>query len=152
VTGRGGDVGRPGWPGRRPVTASAGLLRAAITAACAVLAGAGIGGYLAVRSHDQEQAALLRPSGIPAGLSTQLANLMQLSLVPSRPAPGFTVIDQNGQTVPLRNLRGNAVMLEFIDPHCTDTCTIVSAEFLDAYRDPGPAARRAVLVAVNVNP
>jgi protein SCO1 len=54
--------------------------------------------------------------------------------------------------VSLSSLRGHAVVLEFMDPHCTDICPIVSAEFVDAYRDLGPAARRAVFVAANVNP
>jgi hypothetical protein len=42
--------------------------------------------------------------------------------------------------------------LEFMDPHCTDICPIVSAEFADAYRDVGAAAPQAVFIAVNVNP
>jgi cytochrome oxidase Cu insertion factor (SCO1/SenC/PrrC family) len=43
------------------------------------------------------------------------------------------------------------VVFEFMDPHCTDICPIVSQEFIDAYRDLGPAASHVVFVAVNVN-
>jgi cytochrome oxidase Cu insertion factor (SCO1/SenC/PrrC family) len=43
------------------------------------------------------------------------------------------------------------VVLEFMDPHCTDICPIVSQEFVDAYRDLGARARTTVFVAVNVN-
>jgi cytochrome oxidase Cu insertion factor (SCO1/SenC/PrrC family) len=129
-------------PGRR------GLVAAVV--ACAGLAG--LGGYLAVRNHDQQQEGLLRPTGIPASVSTQLADLMQLSPVPARPAPGFTLIDQHGAVVSLAGLRGHAVVLEFMDPHCTDICPIVSEEFLAAYHDLGSVAGRAAFVAVNVNP
>jgi protein SCO1/2 len=54
--------------------------------------------------------------------------------------------------VSLASLRGDAVVLEFMDPHCTDICPIVSAEFLDAYRDLGASAPRVVFLAINVNP
>jgi alpha-beta hydrolase superfamily lysophospholipase len=37
---------------------------------------------------------LLRPVGVPASMSTQLADLMQLSSVPHSQAPGFTLTDQ----------------------------------------------------------
>jgi cytochrome oxidase Cu insertion factor (SCO1/SenC/PrrC family) len=127
-------------------------LLAAAAAACAVMLAAGIGAYLVVHQHNQQQNALLRPVGTPADVSTQLADLMQLSQVPSRLAPGFTLTDQHGANVSLASLRGHAVVLEFMDPHCTDICPIVSAELLDAYRDLGSAARNAVFVAVNVNP
>jgi cytochrome oxidase Cu insertion factor (SCO1/SenC/PrrC family) len=43
-------------------------------------------------------------------------------------------------------------VLEFMDPHCTDICPIVSQEFIDAYHDLGGEASRAVFIAVNVNP
>jgi cytochrome oxidase Cu insertion factor (SCO1/SenC/PrrC family) len=54
--------------------------------------------------------------------------------------------------VPLSALHGKVVVLEFMDPHCTDICPIVSREFLAAYRDLGPLRRRVVFAAVNVNP
>jgi cytochrome oxidase Cu insertion factor (SCO1/SenC/PrrC family) len=85
-------------------------------------------------------------------VSTQLAALMQLSPVPPQAAPGFTLADQHGRTLSLASLRGHAVVLEFMDPHCTDICPIVSGEFIDAYHDLGAAAARATFVAVNVNP
>jgi cytochrome oxidase Cu insertion factor (SCO1/SenC/PrrC family) len=77
---------------------------------------------------------------------------MGLSPVPDRPAPGFTLTDQHGHTLSLASFRGRVVVLEFMDPHCVDICPIVSQEFIDAYRDLGGAASRAVFIAVNVNP
>ncbi len=138
-----GDGGRP--PRRR-------ALAAAVVVGCAALLAIGLGIYLAVRHHDQERAALLRPYGIPKNVPTGLADLMQLSPVPAVAAPAFSLTDQHGQRVSLERLRGRAVVLEFMDSHCTDICPIVSAEFIYAYRDLGKAASRTVFIAVNVNP
>lgn len=113
---------------------------------------AGLLTYFVVRHHDQDSPAATRTSGIPASVSTSLAALIGLSPVPARPAPVFTLTDQDGRTLSLSSFRGRAVVLEFMDPHCVDICPIVSQEFIDAYHDLGAAAPRAVFVAVNVNP
>jgi cytochrome oxidase Cu insertion factor (SCO1/SenC/PrrC family) len=117
-------------------------------AAVMVAAAAGVTTYLIA---GQRAASSLRPSGIPANVSTSLADLMQLSPLPHQPAPGFTLTDQAGRTLSLSDLRGKVVVLEFMDPHCTDICPIVSQEFVDAYHDLGPAAGKVVFAAVNVN-
>ncbi len=105
-----------------------------------------------LKSEDNATAgANLRPSGIPANVSTSLANLMQLSPVPGVRAPGFTLTDQNGHTMSLASLRGKVVVLEFMDPHCTDICPIVSQEFVDAYHQLGGRAGKVVFAAINVN-
>ena len=105
--------------------------------------------------HQRNQTALAaqqaRVSGIPASVSTSLANLMVLSPVPGVRAPGFTLTDQNGHAMSLASLRGKVVVLQFMDPHCTDICPIVSAEFVKAYHDLGPLASKVVFAAVNVN-
>jgi len=113
---------------------------------------AGLLTYLAVRHRQQDHLLTARPSGLPASVSTALANLMQLSPVPGKVAPGFTLTDQAGRALSLASFRGHAVVLEFMDPHCTDICPIVSREFIDAYRDLGATAARVVFLAVNVNP
>ncbi|HEY6494210.1 MAG TPA: SCO family protein [Trebonia sp.] len=74
-----------------------------------------------------------------------------MSPVPASPAPGFTLTDQDGRTLSLSSLRSKVVVLEFMDPHCTDICPIVSQEYVDAYRDLGPLAGKVVFAAVNVN-
>ncbi len=76
---------------------------------------------------------------------------MVLSRVPADRAPGFTLTDQNGHTLSLASLHGKVVVLQFMDPHCTDICPIVSAEFVKAYHDLGPLASKVVFAAVNVN-
>jgi cytochrome oxidase Cu insertion factor (SCO1/SenC/PrrC family) len=85
-------------------------------------------------------------------VSTSTADRMQLSPVPPAIAPDFTLTDQKGRQISLASLRGRAVVLTFMDPHCTDVCPIVSREFIDAHRDLGAAAAHVVFVAVNVNP
>ena len=94
----------------------------------------------------------LRATGIPATVPTAIATLMGLSPVPASVAPGFTLEDQNGKTLSLSAFRGHPVVLEFMDPNCIDICPIVSQEFVDAYRDLGPAGPDVVFLGVNVNP
>jgi len=108
--------------------------------------------YSAVRNRNlQEAAGSIRTTGIPADLPTSIANLMSLSPIPRSIAPNFTLVDQHGKKVSLSNYRGRSVVLEFMDPHCTDICPIVSQEFVDAYHDLGRDASNVVFVAVNVN-
>jgi cytochrome oxidase Cu insertion factor (SCO1/SenC/PrrC family) len=139
----------------RPAPVSAGAAprgRLAFWASLAaiIVAGAAVVTVVAVmRARSGPQ--LARPSGIPASVSDAQVNLMGLSPVPGRPAPGFTLTDQDGRTLSLPSLRGKVVVLEFMDPHCTDICPIVSQEYVDAYRDLGPLAGKVVFAAVNVN-
>ena len=114
----------------------------------------GVSTYAAYVLRGQDNVAAganLRPSGIPRNIPTSLANLMQLSPVPGARAPGFTLTDQNGHTMSLASLRGKVVVLEFMDPHCTDICPIVSQEFVDAYHELGARAGKVVFAAINVN-
>jgi cytochrome oxidase Cu insertion factor (SCO1/SenC/PrrC family) len=108
-------------------------------------------GYVMIHVRQHDQGLLIRPTGIPASVPTRTADLMQLSPVPTARAPGFTLTDQAGHVLSLASFRGRVVVLEFMDPHCTDICPIVSQEFIDAYRDLGRLAPRVVFLAVNVN-
>ncbi len=106
---------------------------------------------LVIHRHQSSAPSPLRASGLPAAVSTPTAYLMGLSPLPTRRAPGFTLTDQKGRTWSLSQFRGRAVVLEFMDPHCTDICPIVSQEFIDANRDLGSLSSRVAFVAVNVN-
>jgi cytochrome oxidase Cu insertion factor (SCO1/SenC/PrrC family) len=97
-----------------------------------------------------EPAADVRADGIPASVPTSLAYAMGLSPVPAKTAPAFSLSDQRGRTVSLADFKGRVVVLEFMDPNCIDICPIVSAEFIDAYRDLG-ADPDVAFLAVNVN-
>jgi cytochrome oxidase Cu insertion factor (SCO1/SenC/PrrC family) len=107
--------------------------------------------FAVISTRNETAGANLRVSGIPANISTSLANMMQLSPVPGVRAPGFTLTDQNGHTMSLASLRGKVVVLEFMDPHCTDICPIVSQEYVDAYHQLGARAGKVVFAAINVN-
>lgn len=133
-------------PARRRVRgmAIAGILVAALClGVVAALVAVGI------RQHDKGSP--IRPTGVPASMSTQLVDLMQLSPVPHSAAPSFTLTDQAGRSFSLASLRGKVVVLEFMDPHCTDICPIVSREFISAYHDLGRLDSKVVFLAVNVN-
>jgi cytochrome oxidase Cu insertion factor (SCO1/SenC/PrrC family) len=139
------DAGRSPSPRRGP-----GVVIVAVCAVGVVLAG--VFAYLVTQTSSQRSsAAVIRPSGLPASVPTSLANLMALSPAPVRAAPGFTLTDQAGRRVSLASLRGRVVVLEFMDPHCTDICPIVSREYIKAYHDLGGRASRVVFAAVNVN-
>ena len=115
-----------------------------------VLAGALLAFAWHLRSRSA-QPTIPRPSGVPSNLSNYTVNLMQLSPVPHRAAPDFTFTDQHGKTVSLHSLRGKNVVLNFMDPHCTDICPIVSQELIDANHDLGSLAKNTVFLAINVN-
>jgi len=136
-------------PARTAPSARLGWLLALVAAAGIAILAAVIVLVVAVGDHRQPAAAELRPSGIPPSVPTSLADLMGLSPVPVRSAPGFTL---TGQLLAMSAFSGKVVILEFMDSHCTDICPLVSAEFVAAYHDLGPLASQVVFAAVNVNP
>jgi cytochrome oxidase Cu insertion factor (SCO1/SenC/PrrC family)/thiol-disulfide isomerase/thioredoxin len=70
----------------------------------------------------------------------------------SGPAPAFTLTDQFGHRVSLRQFRGRAVILAFNDSECTTVCPLTTAAMLDAKRSLGPAASRVQLLGIDANP
>ena len=145
-----GGADKPGQhdPGPGKPAGPAGRLLVLGAIAVVVTVAVAVATFVVVRHKG---VAAPRPSGIPASVSTSLANEMLLTPLPHSPAPGFTLTDQAGRTMPLSALRGKVVVLEFMDPHCTDICPIVSQEFVDAYHKLGPAARDVAFIAINVN-
>jgi cytochrome oxidase Cu insertion factor (SCO1/SenC/PrrC family) len=141
-----GARGAGSGPNRRAwIAAAAGAVAVFLLAALVTVVVAG-------RPHDTSSLPVAqRPPGIPASVSLPAINLMGLSPVPGKAAPGFRLTDQNGRTLALSSLRGKVVVLNFMDPHCTDICPLVSQEFVDAHRDLGAAAGQVVFAAVNVN-
>jgi cytochrome oxidase Cu insertion factor (SCO1/SenC/PrrC family) len=114
-----------------------------------IVAGAFV--LLQTRHQQDTSANLIRPTGLPPSISTQLASVMALSPIPRTRAHDFTLTDQRGRMVSLASFRGRAVVLEFMDSHCVDVCPIVSQELIDANRDLGTSASRVAFIAVNVN-
>lgn len=139
-----GTAGAPAGPSKAP--------RSLYVALAVLVVLAALFAVVAVRLKSSPPALTpLRASGVPGNVPTHIADLMALSPIPIHQAPNFTLVDQRGRTLSLRSFRGKAVVLEFMDPHCTDICPIVSQEFIDANRDLGRDASKVVFLAVNVN-
>ena len=66
-------------------------------------------------------------------------------------APNFTLQDQNGKSISMSDFKGKAVVLQFIDPECTDICPIVSQEVLDANKLLKDKSAQVEYIGVNVN-
>lgn len=109
------------------------------TSALVLVVGAIWGIRLINMSHSQ--AAAQTPSLVSAGfpLSGDLA-------------PDFTLTDQFGQTQTLSSLRGQEVVLAFIDSRCKTLCPLTSTIMYNAKQQLGAAASKVALVAVNANP
>lgn len=83
---------------------------------------------------------------------TKLANSLGIDpLPPGRTAPNFTLTNEDGKTVSLASLRGKVIVLQFMDPKCTDICPIVSQELVLADQELGVKASQVAFVGVNVN-
>ena len=69
-----------------------------------------------------------------------------------RPAPGFTLTDQNGRAVSLASLRGKVVLMTFLDPVCTTDCPIIAQEFKQTGEMLATQDSSVELVAIVANP
>ena len=132
-------------PGRWRLAAAA-----AITAVAALIA------YLVVSTqhHGTTPAASGAP-GSAVGQPDALHNpgVDPGTVIPGRPAPGFTLTDQFGQRVSLSQFRGKAVVLTFVDSECTTVCPLGTASLTGAVSLLGPAAaRRIQILGIDANP
>jgi len=72
-------------------------------------------------------------------------------LTPARPAPDFTLYNQAGKPVSLRQYRGKVVLLAFIDSECQTICPLTTTAMLDAQAALGKDAHDVQLLGVNAN-
>jgi cytochrome oxidase Cu insertion factor (SCO1/SenC/PrrC family) len=75
---------------------------------------------------------------------------MRISKV-NAPSHTFQLTDQHGMPFSLDQVRGKVVVLQFMDPECTDICPIISAELVEADKHLGANMDDVAFVAVNVN-
>lgn len=68
----------------------------------------------------------------------------------ARPAPGFTLRDQQGKPVSIAQFHGKPVIVTFIDPLCRNFCPL-EAKQLNLVVKSLPADARPAVVAVSVN-
>lgn len=69
-----------------------------------------------------------------------------------RPAPDFTLTDQNGRPLSMQGLRGKLTVLTFLDPVCSDECPVIANQLADADAELGPLAEQVEIVAIDTNP
>ncbi len=73
--------------------------------------------------------------------------------LPAKPAPDFTLTDQDGRSFRLSDQHGRVVVLFFGYTHCPDVCPATMAQLAKVYRGLSPAQRARVRVAfVTVDP
>jgi protein SCO1 len=89
-----------------------------------------------------------RATGWP---TPQVRSMTHLSSLPGSPAPGLTLTDQRGQLVSLAALRGRVVIIEPMDPKCTNLCPLISQEFVSAAQVLGGSNSRVTFLGINVN-
>jgi len=95
--------------------------------------------------------ALLRSGRTTPALSTLPGRPAATWPAGAQPAPGFTLVNERGRPISLREFRGRPVVVTFIDPACRTLCPLEADELNRAVAST-PAAERPVIVAVSVNP
>ena len=81
------------------------------------------------------------------------AQSQQQPAQPPIPAPGFTLVDQQGKPTSLAQFRGKVVALTFIDPECHQLCPLTTRSMVQALNILGPAAASHVqLLGIDANP
>jgi cytochrome oxidase Cu insertion factor (SCO1/SenC/PrrC family) len=70
----------------------------------------------------------------------------------AQPAPDISLTDQFGRPLSLRQLRGDVVLVAFLDPVCYEDCPLLANQMATALRLLGPSARSVQILAVDINP
>jgi cytochrome oxidase Cu insertion factor (SCO1/SenC/PrrC family) len=80
-------------------------------------------------------------------------NLDPGTSLPGPSAPSFTLTNQFGAEVSLRQFRGKVVVLAFVDARCTSVCPLTTLSMTEATSMLGPAAAgRVQLLGIDANP
>lgn len=71
----------------------------------------------------------------------------------AEPAPGFALTDQNGDALALADLRGHAVLLDFIYTRCPGPCPILTGTHVEVYERLDASLREHVrFVSISLDP
>jgi protein SCO1/2 len=68
------------------------------------------------------------------------------------PAPGFTLVDQNGASVSLEAQRGHPVVLTFLYTHCPDACPLTAEKLHAAEQSLGTRGADVRWLVVSIDP
>lgn len=96
-------------------------------------------------------ALLGRAESAPA-LQHQRSAFAEPLLPPGFHLAPFTLRDQDGRRVSLRDFRGHVVVLTFMFSHCRDTCPIMAEQIRGALDDLPRSGRDVPVVAISVDP
>jgi len=91
---------------------------------------------------------MLGPSSAAAAIGDS-GGMVDLS---PEPAPAIALTDQHGHPLSLHDLRGDVVLVAFLDPVCFDNCPLMATQMATAVRMLGPDGRSVQILAVDVNP
>ena len=69
-----------------------------------------------------------------------------------KPAPDFTLIDQNGKRQTLSQLRGKAIVLSFIFINCPIVCPTIVTNLVQVERELGEKSKDVAFVFISVDP
>ena len=116
------------------------LAAAAVLAAALALAGCSSGGGASPAASPSSSAAAANPN---LDLGTTLGN---------KPAPNVKLTNQFGQPMSLRQFRGKAVVLSFVDSECTTVCPLTTLAMLQAKQMLGKAGDQVQLLGIDANP
>ncbi|MGO9855157.1 MAG: SCO family protein [Acidimicrobiales bacterium] len=85
-------------------------------------------------------------------VDASLASFMGLSTPAAKPAPAFSLTDQDGQATSVPSQPPRVVVLTFFDAACNDICPVLADEIEQADTDLGPAAQNVEFLTVNTDP
>jgi cytochrome oxidase Cu insertion factor (SCO1/SenC/PrrC family) len=123
--------------GSRTLTLAAGT----VVAAALAVAGCSSGG-----SSTQAAAS---PSSSAAAANPNLDLGTSLG---AKPAPNVTLTNQFGQRMSLRQFRGKAVVIGFVDSECTTVCPLTTLAMLQAKQMLAKAGDQVQLLGIDANP
>lgn len=130
--------------------------RLAIVAGLAVVVVAAIITITVMANAGQAKPAANPANGsgqIPSGLLTKNPNVDPGTSLPGTAAPSFSLTNQFGTRVSLRQFRGKVVVLAFVDSECTSICPLTTLSMTDATRMLGRAAAAHIqLIGIDANP
>jgi cytochrome oxidase Cu insertion factor (SCO1/SenC/PrrC family) len=110
-----------------------------------------LGGALVLGIGLGAAIAVLRSSSAPAFSMSGAAAAPEVSWpMGKKLAPGFSLRNENGGPISLRQFRGRPVIVTFIDPLCRNLCPL-EAKVLGHVVAQLPAAQRPVILAVSTN-
>jgi protein SCO1/2 len=95
--------------------------------------------------------ALIAAFGLPCGVFAHNPG-KDARLPKIGPAPEFTLTNQDGKRLSLRDLRGQVTVVTFIFTTCSDTCPLLTAKLVGIQRTLGPDASKVSFAAITVDP